>query len=254
VFDADGHVVEPGVVWERYLPARYRDHAPRVVEADGSFHFVCGDRVGFRIVGRSESVGAPGQTPKQTDQPVAVRGGSEPGPRIADMAIDRISAAALYPTYGLMIQGVTEREPALALCRALNDWLAEYCAHDPQHLIGIGLLPSTSGPFAPRNIADSLDVLLIHLYPRNGKLAEAQRFVHSFAAPGKPVILGETFMLRDDARTQTRFLLSSKRYLSGFLSFVRPLAGTQALKPLSPRYATNLHLFRSVRGPLLTPR
>ena len=33
----------------------------------------------------------------------------------------------LYPTYGLMIQGVTEREPALALCRAVNDWLAEYC-------------------------------------------------------------------------------------------------------------------------------
>jgi predicted TIM-barrel fold metal-dependent hydrolase len=143
VFDADGHVVEPAVVWEQYLPARYREYAPRVVEADGAFHFVCGDRVGFSIEGRSESVGAPGQTPKQSDRPVAARGGSEPGPRIADMAVDRISAAALYPTYGLMIQGVTEREPALALCRALNDWLAEYCAHDPQHLIGIATLPMT---------------------------------------------------------------------------------------------------------------
>ena len=33
------------------------------------------------------------------------------------MALDGIAAVALYPTYGLMIQGVTEREPAAALCR-----------------------------------------------------------------------------------------------------------------------------------------
>src|SRR5581483_5134242 len=60
-----------------------------------------------------------------------------------DMAIDQIGAAALYPTYGLMIQGVTEREPALALCRAVNDWLAEYCAYDPDRLLGVGTLPLT---------------------------------------------------------------------------------------------------------------
>jgi predicted TIM-barrel fold metal-dependent hydrolase len=143
VFDADGHVVEPPVVWERYLPAKYRSYAPRVVQSDGWFRFVRGDRAGFPIEGSSESVGAPGQTPKQSNAPVAVRGGSVPGPRIADMAVDRIGAAALYPTYGLMIQGVTEREPALALCRAVNDWLAEYCSHDPRRLIGVGTLPMT---------------------------------------------------------------------------------------------------------------
>jgi uncharacterized protein len=88
-------------------------------------------------------MGAPGQTPKKSNAPVAVRGGSEPGPRLDDMAVDRIEAVALYPTFGLMIQGVTEREPALALCRALNDWLAEYCAHDPERLIGVATLPMT---------------------------------------------------------------------------------------------------------------
>ncbi len=76
-------------------------------------------------------MGAPGQTPHVTDARPALRGGAEPVPRLADMAIDHIRAAALYPTYGLMIQGVTEREPALALCRAVNDWLAEYCARRP---------------------------------------------------------------------------------------------------------------------------
>ena len=59
------------------------------------------------------------------------------------MTLDGIALAALYPTYGLMIQGVTERAPALALCRAVNDWLAEYCDHDRDRLLGIGTLPMT---------------------------------------------------------------------------------------------------------------
>ena len=90
VFDADGHVVEPPRVWDELLPARYRDYAPRVLQSDGYFRFACGDRVGFPILGRSESVGAPGQTPKQSDTPVAARGGSEPAPRLSDMAVDHI--------------------------------------------------------------------------------------------------------------------------------------------------------------------
>ena len=143
VFDADGHVVEPAIVWTEYLPARFHDYAPRVVQSDDDFRFACHDRVGFAIEGRAESVGAPGQTPKQSDSPVAARGGAEPGPRLDDMAVDHIGLAALYPTYGLMIQGVTEREPALALCRALNDWVADYCAHDRTRLLGIATLPMT---------------------------------------------------------------------------------------------------------------
>ena len=144
VFDADGHVIEPARVWEEILPEEFRPYAPRVLQEADHYRFACGDRVGFRIEGRSEAMAAPGQTPHLSDDPVAVRGGSEAGPRLADMAIDRIAAAALYPTFGLMIQGVTEREPALALCRALNDWVAEYCAADPEHLIGVATLPMTS--------------------------------------------------------------------------------------------------------------
>ncbi len=143
VFDADGHVVEPDETWTRHLPARYRDYAPRVVQDGDHFYFECDGRRGFRIDGRSESVGAPGQTPHQSDSPIAARGGSEPGPRLDDMTLDGIAVAALYPTYGLMIQGVTEREPALALCRAVNDWVAEYCDHDRDRLLGIGTLPMT---------------------------------------------------------------------------------------------------------------
>jgi uncharacterized protein len=143
VFDADGHVVEPNLVWEQFLPAKYRSYAPRVLQEADHFRYICNDRLSFRIAGRGESVASPGQTPHLADTPVPASGADDPVARLADMDVDAIATAAIYPTYGLMIQGVTEREPALALCRAINDWMAEYCRADSQRLIGVGVLPMT---------------------------------------------------------------------------------------------------------------
>lgn len=143
VIDADGHIVEPHACFADHLPRRFSSYAPRVVQFDDHFRYVCGDRMGFRIHARPETVGAPGQTAQVTDAPVVARGADDPAGRLLDMDIDHLERAALYPTYGLMIQGVTEREPGVALCRAVNDWLASYCAHDPRRLIGIATLPMT---------------------------------------------------------------------------------------------------------------
>jgi len=143
VFDADGHVVEPAETWEHHLPARYRSYAPRVLQEDGHFRFLCNDRVSFRIAGRAESLAAPGQTPHRSEDPRAASGAVDPRARLVDMATDEIATAALYPTYGLMIQGVVERAPALALCRAVNDWLAGYCEAAPEQLFGVGVVPMT---------------------------------------------------------------------------------------------------------------
>jgi predicted TIM-barrel fold metal-dependent hydrolase len=143
VFDADGHVVEPGEVWERHLPARFRSYAPRVLQEEDHFRYICNDRLSFRICGRAESVAAPGQTPHKEAVPVPTAGAADPVARLSDMDTDAIDVTALYPTYGLMIGGVTERAPALALCRAVNDWMACYCEHRPDRLVGVGVLPLT---------------------------------------------------------------------------------------------------------------
>jgi predicted TIM-barrel fold metal-dependent hydrolase len=150
VFDADGHIVEPPEVWTEHLPEKFRAYAPQV-ERDGErYRFVVDGRGGFWHRGSPASLGAPGQTPLKTEAPVQVRGATDPAARLDDMAIDHIGMAALYPTFGLMIQGVTEREPALALCRAINDWLAGYIAHDPGRLIGVATLPLTDAGDALR--------------------------------------------------------------------------------------------------------
>ena len=144
VIDADGHVVEPDSIWTDYLPAKFLAYAPRVVEYGDHFRYVCNDRIGFRIYAKSESVGTPGQTTNPSSDPAPTGpalGGTDPDVRLGDMKTDHIGIAALYPTFGLMIQGVTEREPALALCRAVNDWVADYCRAAPQQLLGIATLP-----------------------------------------------------------------------------------------------------------------
>jgi predicted TIM-barrel fold metal-dependent hydrolase len=141
IVDADGHIVEPDATFRDHLDPRWHDMAPRVVPFGDHFRYLCGDRLGFRIHARPETVGAPGQTAHRTDRPVVARGADDPAGRLADLDVEGIACAVLYPTYGLMVQGVTEREPARALCRAVNDWLATYCAHDPQRLLGAGTLP-----------------------------------------------------------------------------------------------------------------
>ena len=123
-------------------------------------------------------------------------------------------------------------------------------SHDRTHLIGLGLQRLTGKAFAPQNIAPLLDVLLLHLYPRTGHIAQAEHVIHRFAAPGKPLILGETFMLRSNAATQKRFLLDSRPYLSGILTFLGPRQGKgSGLRAALHR--ANLHQFRSLRGRLI---
>jgi uncharacterized protein len=141
IIDADGHIVEPDATFAEYLDPQFASYAPRVVSFGDHFRYVCGDRMGFRIHARPETVGAPGQTAHVTDSPIVAQGADDPAGRLADLDVEGIDRVVLYPTYGLMIQGVLEREPALALCRAVNDWLADYCEHDPRRLIGIATLP-----------------------------------------------------------------------------------------------------------------
>ena len=66
---------------------------------------------------------------------------ADPAGRLHDLDLEGFERAVLFPTFGLMVQGVTDRAAANALCRALNDWLADFCAHAPQRLIGVATLP-----------------------------------------------------------------------------------------------------------------
>jgi predicted TIM-barrel fold metal-dependent hydrolase len=61
--------------------------------------------------------------------------------QLHDMDVEGIDISILYPTTGLAIGKIYEPDYAVALCRAYNNWVHDYCATDPRRLKAVALLP-----------------------------------------------------------------------------------------------------------------
>ena len=105
------------------------------------------------------------------------------------------------------------------LARRWTRLLANAVRSEDDRPVTIGLLPNTSGPFAPANVAGLLDMLVVHEYPSTGQAKAAISVIRSFAAFHKPVLLGETLLLDDDGPTQAAFLTGAGGYLTGAFEF-----------------------------------
>ena len=150
VIDADGHILEPLDLWDKYIDPKFRDRAPRIVKGENGKerlvieeHMVGDGRLG---IGRIGAVGArqgvvEGDTMAYKD---GKPGGFDPHKRIPDMDADGIDAAFLYPSLGLFSGAIHDPELAAATCRAYNRWLADYCKPYPDRLFGIAMLPLQS--------------------------------------------------------------------------------------------------------------
>jgi len=135
IIDADGHVLEPLDLWQRYMDPAYRDRAPQLfVDTDGKERLrvegkVLGGPTGLGLVG---AIGArQGATSINITYLEGKKGGFDPHARIPDMDLDGIDAAFLYPSIGLFAGAVEDPQLAAAMCRAYNRWLADYCKPYP---------------------------------------------------------------------------------------------------------------------------
>ena len=112
IVDADMHVRDGEDLIRRYLPEPYNERFNLYpVE---NFDRTLGGRLGKR------------------DVDAAVQ--------LADMQPEQIELAILYPTTGLFIGEVRERGLAVALSRAYNEWIADYCRAAPDKLRGVAML------------------------------------------------------------------------------------------------------------------
>ena len=150
VIDADGHILEPLDLWDKYIDPKFRDRAPRIVkDENGKERLVIEEQVGRRRqrgIGRIGAVGArQGVVAADTmEYKDGKPGGFDPHKRIPDMDADGIDAAFLYPSLGLFSGAIHDPELAAALCRAYNRWLADYCKPYPDRLFGVAMLPMQS--------------------------------------------------------------------------------------------------------------
>lgn len=149
IVSTDDHVVEPGDVWESRLPAKLREHGPRLISGDEADY--------WELRGRRSNINglaaAAGQRFEEYS-PKAVRmadmrpGCYDANERLADMDLDGVDAQVIFGTMAGLAGGTfidlasEDAELAFACIQAYNDWLVdEWCAVDPQRLIAQCCLP-----------------------------------------------------------------------------------------------------------------
>jgi predicted TIM-barrel fold metal-dependent hydrolase len=168
VISVDDHVVEPPHVWETWLPERFRDRGPRVVQdtcqtivepgAAAARHVRGGDGpvvdwwtfedllrpipqvmacVGFP---RDELTLAPIRFDEMR------KGCWDPTARLADMDLNRTERSMCFPTMprfaGQVFTEAADKELALACVRAYNDWMIEeWCGDSGGRLIPLCIVP-----------------------------------------------------------------------------------------------------------------
>ena len=148
IVDADCHILEPPDIWTNWLPERYRDQAPKLVKdsqgGDAWLTAVGGDP---DPIGLTATPGMPfddfrwfGVTYDE-----ARTGCYNGAARLEDMNIDGVHAEVLFPPQRTLSHflGDDDDDFVLAGVEAYNNFLfEEFCAPDPERLIGVAQIPS----------------------------------------------------------------------------------------------------------------
>jgi uncharacterized protein len=167
--DADGHILEPADLWERYLEPKYRHRALRIVrdpdgldelEIDGRRSVM--SRRGFPstlgAMGRPD-LGAMARDTAVTYDNNAPFGSRDAGERLQLLDAEHIDAAVIYTTVGLLWEAELE-DPELsqAYCRAYNRWICDWCSDGGGRLIPVAHLslgdPAAAAAELERAVAD----------------------------------------------------------------------------------------------------
>ena len=145
VVDADGHVCEPPDLWTRGLPAALREQGIRLHWNDETGYDEClvEDRMatdrGLAGLGNAgEDFIEFGRGRPYEDLNPA---GFDPHERVKVLDAEGIDVSVMYPGLGLKLGGIVDPDLAVASCQVYNDWIAEWCAQEPDRLVGVGALP-----------------------------------------------------------------------------------------------------------------
>ena len=171
VIDADGHILEPPDLWEKYLEPKYRAQAIRMRVGDDGYEYleVAGKRAAMTGAGALGMLGGMGKQmeieearrrreefvnagkaeqlrfrkprPEDTYLTGAAFGTMDMQERIRLLDREGMAKAVLYPTIGLLWECETmDPELSGAYCRAYNRWIADFCRDSARRLVPIAHL------------------------------------------------------------------------------------------------------------------
>ena len=147
--DADGHILEPPDIWEKYIDPQYRDRAIRLRTNAHGLEYLEIDGRPFKYMpaGSLAAFGAMGKKPPDRDKPdpsmtyvgEAPFGSMDAQERVRRLDQEGLEKAILYPSIGLIweTEEVGDLAYQAALTTAYNRWITEFCADTNGRLIPV---------------------------------------------------------------------------------------------------------------------
>jgi predicted TIM-barrel fold metal-dependent hydrolase len=145
LISADAHVVEPS---DLFAKANLGDRAPKLESVDGGDAWIVDGAEPAPLPPLAATGSAYRVAPGQEDAPISFDAVMpalyDAAERVKAQAADSVDAEILYPSPGLWdaIKGVDDAGFQLTCIQAYNDWIAQYCSHAPDRLIGVGKIPT----------------------------------------------------------------------------------------------------------------
>jgi len=149
VMDSDMHVMEPPDLWQCYIDPKFRDRAPV-----GTQNYL----VDLHLMHDGEVISRFKRPMEGNDKVVAQcekfgrletyldfqERGWDSHTQLEAMDAEGIDVAVLFPTRGLFAHAKEYDDDALAaaISRAYNDWMADFCAADPERMVGSAMVPA----------------------------------------------------------------------------------------------------------------
>ncbi len=144
ILSSDSHVFEPPDLWTQRIDDAFKARAPRMKRVGDVDHLLVEDGQMIAGIGLISNAGARYEAPETISDHARFEdvhaGGFDPARHLEDMVIDGVSGEVLYPSQGLFYYKIADPLLFSAICRAYNDWLAEFCAVDPDRLKAIAMI------------------------------------------------------------------------------------------------------------------
>ena len=165
ILDSDLHLMEPPDLFQRYLDPAYRDRMPRAT-ASGAGHYAR-----WEVEGQPVPPWAFDQQVWTANQPMDTRAQQvmeegwatqfDAASSLRAMDTEGIDVAVMFRTMASMFVSIDSLEPgySLAICRAFNDWVADYCKETPDRLKATVIVPQQDPELAAREARRGVEEL-----------------------------------------------------------------------------------------------
>ena len=148
--DCDMHVFEPHDLYLKYMDPKWGDRVPRAEPRKGyGFHrFAMADgqpvrknRVPAELMVDNAAVNRQRDAQEAPRYQYGVEQGFDPASQVKAMDDEGLDVAVLFRTFPPILDEALDPEYARDLARAWNDWITDFCRHEPTRLKAAGVIP-----------------------------------------------------------------------------------------------------------------